>query len=48
VKKDIAKWSCPAIIIGENGKFKIDINSCVGCGMCVGVFKPGTIKVVIE
>jgi indolepyruvate ferredoxin oxidoreductase alpha subunit len=47
VKKNIAQYSCPAIII-ENGKCRIDRNMCTGCAVCSVVFPQGTMKVVIE
>jgi indolepyruvate ferredoxin oxidoreductase alpha subunit len=47
VKENIEKWNCPAIVL-DKGEFRIDRNVCTGCGLCVGVFPKGTMKVVVE
>ena len=39
----IEKLGCPAITF-ENGKAKIDVTQCNGCGLCVGICPFGAIS----
>ena len=42
--KACLKIGCPAVALGKDGKIKIDLAQCNGCGICKQVCKFGALE----